>query len=208
MSNIALHDWSLDMSRATHRVGLAAGAVLAGALIPLLTSPAAGADEGGPGDTAMDQFFASIANFFSPEDTGNMVTADQFSDMFTGEGTAADQFVDAYYLQISQAFAPEGPIDRFFDGANGAQALDIFGGNGAQGLDAFMDSQYQAISDFFSPEAVGNMLTADQISDLFTGEGTMADQMVDNMYQMISTAFAPEGPVDMFFDSLLGLGAV
>src|SRR5581483_11452358 len=93
MSNIALQDWSLDMSHATHRIGLAAGAVLAGALIPLLTSPAATAD-GGPGDTAMDQFFASIANFFSPEDTGNMVTADQFSDLFTGEGTAADHAVD------------------------------------------------------------------------------------------------------------------
>lgn len=103
------------MSQAIHRVGLAAGAVLAGALIPLLISPAAGADEGTAGDTAVDNFYQQIANFFAPEATGNMVTADQFSDMLTGEGTLADQMVDGLYQSISTAFAAEGPVDGFFD---------------------------------------------------------------------------------------------
>jgi hypothetical protein len=179
---------------AIHRVGLAAGAVLAGALIPLLISPAAGADEGTVGDTAVDNFYQQIANFFAPEATGNVLTADQFSDMLTGEGTPADHMVDAFYQQLSTAFAPEGQVDAFFDG------------NGAQGLDAALDSQYQAIANFFAPEAAGNMLTADQFSDMFTGEGTVADQMVDAMYQSISTAFAAEGPVDSFFDMLFGIG--
>jgi hypothetical protein len=182
------------MSKAIHRVGVAAGAVLAGALIPLLISPAAGADEGTAGDTAVDNFYQQIANFFAPEATGNMVTADQFSDMLTGEGTPADHMVDAFYQQLSTAFAPEGQVDAFFDG------------NGGQGLDAALDSQYQAIANFFAPEATGNMVTADQFSDMLTGEGTLADQMVDGLYQSISTAFAPEGPVDGFFDMLFGIG--
>jgi hypothetical protein len=167
---------------------------LAGALIPLLISPAAGADEGTAGDTAVDNFYQQIANFFAPEATGNMVTADQFSDMVTGEGTPADHIVDAFYQQISTPFAPEGQIDVFFDG------------NGGQGLDAALDSQYQAIANFFAPEATGNMVTADQFSDMLTGEGTLADQMVDGLYQSISTAFAAEGPVDGFFDMLFGIG--
>jgi hypothetical protein len=191
------------MSQAIHRVGLAAGAVLAGGLIPLFISPAAGADEGTVGDAAVDNFYQQISNFFSPEATGNMVTADQFSDMLTGEGTPADHMVDAFYQQLSTAFAPEGPIDRFFDG-NGAQGL--FDGNGAQGLDAALDGQYQAIANFFAPEAIGNMVTADQFSDMLTGEGTLADQMVDGLYQSISMAFAAEGPVDRFIDMLFGIG--
>ena len=158
------------------------------------------------GDTAVDNFYQQISNFFAPEATGNTVTADQFSDMLTGEGTPADHMVDAFYQQLSTAFAPEGPIDAFFDGngANGAQGL--FDGNGAQGLDAALDSQYQAISNFFAPEAVGNMVTADQFSDMLTGEGTLADQMVDGLYQSISMAFAAEGPVDSFVDMLFGIG--
>jgi hypothetical protein len=76
------------------------------------------------------------------------------------------------------------------------------GGNLA---DQAVDNFYQGIANFFSPEAAGNMVTADQFSDMLTGEGTMADQMVDGLYQTISTAFAPEGPVDVFFDSLFGV---
>ena len=182
------------MSQAIHRARLAAGAVLAGAVIPLLISPAASADEGTLGDTAVDNFYQQISNFFAPEATGNMVTADQLSDMLTGEGTPADHMVDAFYQQLSTAFAPEGPIDSFFDG------------NGAQGLDAALDNQYQAIANFFSPEAIGNVMTADQFSDMLTGEGTMADQMADGLYQSISTAFAAEGPIDGFFDMLFGIG--
>jgi hypothetical protein len=181
------------MNQATHRVGLAAGAVLAGALIPLLTSPAAGADEGTVGDTFVDNSYQAIANFFAPEAAGNMVTADQFSDLLTGEGTPADHMVDTFYQQLSTGFAPEGQVDAFFDGTD------------AKGLDAFLDSQYQAIADFFTPEATGNMLTADQFSDMLTGEGTLADQMLDGLYQSISTAFAPEGPVDVLFDSLFNV---
>src|SRR5246127_3658209 len=126
VSNIALHDWSSDMNQATHRVELAAGAVLAGALITLAAAPTAGAD---------------------PAAVGNAVTADQFSDLFTGEGTQADQAVDNFY---------------------------------------------QGIADFFSPEATGNMVTADQFSDLLTGEGTQADRAVDNLYQGIADFFSPE----------------
>lgn len=68
-----------------------------------------------------------------------------------------------------------------------------------------MDNFYQSIANFFAPEDTGNMVTADQFSDMFMGEGTMADQLLDGLYQTISTAFAPEGPVDVFFDALLGL---
>ena len=82
------------MNQATHRVELAAGAVLAGALITLAAAPTAGAD---------------------PAAVGNAVTADQFSDLLTGEGTMADQMVDALYQGISAAFQPEGPIDVFLD---------------------------------------------------------------------------------------------
>ena len=122
------------MNQATHRVGLAGGAALAGALITLAAAPTAGADpaavgsavtadqfsdlltgEGTQADQAVDNFYQGIANFFSPEATGNMVTADQFSDLLTGEGTLADQMLDGLYQSISMAFAPEGPVDVFFD---------------------------------------------------------------------------------------------
>ena len=122
------------MNQATHRVELAAGAVLAGALITLGAAPIAGADpaalgnavtadqfsdlltgEGTQADQAVDNFYQGIANFFSPEATGNMLTADQFSDLLTGEGTLADQMLDGLYQSISTAFAPEGPVDVFFD---------------------------------------------------------------------------------------------
>ena len=42
------------------------------------------------------------------------------------------------------------------------------------------------------PAAVGNAVTADQFSDLLTGEGTPADNAVDNFYQAIANFFAPE----------------
>ena len=122
------------MNQATHRVGLAAGAVLAGALITLAAAPTAGADpaavgnavtadqfsdlltgEGTQADHAVDNFYQGIANFFSPEAMGNAVTADLFSDLLTGEGTMADQTVDAIYQGISTAFQVEGPIDVFLD---------------------------------------------------------------------------------------------
>jgi hypothetical protein len=72
-------------------------------------------------------------------------------------------------------------------------------------LDQMIDNSYQAIANFWAPEAGTNVFTADMFSDLFTGEGNAADQMVDNLYQMIATAFAPEGSIDVFLDPLLGI---
>jgi hypothetical protein len=60
--------------------------------------------------------------------------------------------------------------------------------------------------------AVGNAVTADQFSDLLTGEGTQADQAVDNFYQGIANFFAPEAmgsnavTADLFSDMLTGEG--
>jgi hypothetical protein len=71
--------------------------------------------------------------------------------------------------------------------------------------DQAVDNFYQGIANFFSPEAMGNAVTADQFSDLLTGEGTMADQTVDAIYQGISMAFQTEGPIDVFLDSLFGV---
>jgi hypothetical protein len=218
MSNIALHDWRLDMSKATHRIGLAGGAVFAGALMSLAMASTAGADpngavgaavtadqfsdlftgEGTQADQAVDNFYQGIANFFAPEAEGTAFTADRFSDLFTGEGTQADRAVDNFYQGIANFFAAE-PM-----GSAGAQAAVVLTGEGNP-LDQAVDNVYQSIANFFAPEAAGNVFTADAFSDLFTGEGTMADQMVDNMYQMISSAFAPEGPIDMFLDPLLGI---
>ena len=115
-------------------LGVAAGALCAGALITLADAPTAGADpaavgnavtadqfsdlftgDGTRADQMVDNFYQGIANFFSPEATGNMLTADQFSDLLTGEGTLADQMLDGLYQSISTAFAPEGPVDVFFD---------------------------------------------------------------------------------------------
>jgi hypothetical protein len=178
MSNIELHDWSLDMSTTTHRIGLGAGAVFAGALMSLATASTAGADPIGA--------------------AGAAVTADQFSDLFTREGTQADRAVDNFYQGIANFFAPESM------GSAAAQAAGVLTGEGNP-LDQAVDNFYQGVANFFNPEAVSNTLTIDQFSDMLAGEGTMADQMVDNMYQMISTAFAPEGPIDMFLDPLLGI---
>ena len=166
------------MNQATHRVGLAGGAALAGALITLAAAPTAGAD---------------------PAAVGSVVTADQFSDLLTGEGTQADQAVDNLYQGIANFFSPEA--------AGNAATADLLGMSTGEGslADQAVDNFYQGIADFFSPEATGNMVTADQFSDLLTGEGTLADQMLDGLYQSISMAFAPEGPVDVFFDSLFGV---
>ena len=42
------------------------------------------------------------------------------------------------------------------------------------------------------PAAVGNAVTADQFSDLFTAEGTQADGADDNFYQGSLTYLSPE----------------
>jgi hypothetical protein len=191
----------------TAGIGAGAGALFAGALITLVTAPTAGAEPSNPVDQAVDHLYQGIANYFSPEAMGNAVTADQFSDLFTGEGTQADKAVDNLYQGIANFFAPEtGPADQFSDmftgdGAGGAGTLT---GSLVQ-FDKMIDSFDQGIANFFSPEAMGNAVTADMFSDMFTGEGTLADQMVDNLYQGISMALQPEGPVDMFVDSMLGL---
>jgi hypothetical protein len=62
-----------------------------------------------------------------------------------------------------------------------------------------------------TPMLVGNAVTADQFSDLFTGEGTQADQAVDNFYQGIANFFAPEAAgnavtADLFSDLFTGEG--
>ncbi|HEY9303886.1 MAG TPA: hypothetical protein VIO95_06315, partial [Mycobacterium sp.] len=59
--------------------------------------------------------------------------------------------------------------------------------------------------------AVGNAATADQFSDLFTGEGTQADRAVDNFYQGIANFFSPEATTgtltaDQFSDPFTGEG--
>jgi hypothetical protein len=59
------------------------------------------------------------------------------------------------------------------------------------------------------PAAAG--VTADQFSDLLTGEGTPADNAVDNFYQGIANFFAPEAvgngvTADQFSDLLTGEG--
>src|ERR1700730_3936298 len=73
--------------------------------------------------------------------------------------------------------------------------------------DQAVDNFYQGIANVFSPEAMGNAVTADQFSDLFTGEGTQADKMVDNFYQGIANFFAPEtGGADQFSDMFTGQG--
>lgn len=61
------------------------------------------------------------------------------------------------------------------------------------------------------PAAVGAAVTADQFSDLFTGEGTLADHAVDNFYQAIANFFSPEAvgnavTADQFSDLLTGEG--
>ena len=185
----------------TAGVGTGAGGLLAGVLITLATAPTAGAEPSNPADQAVDNFYQGIANFFSPEAMGNAVTADQFSDLFTGEGNQADKMVDNFYQGIANFFAPEtGAADQFSDMFTGE-------GAGAAQFDQAVDSSLQGIANFFAPEAGGNAVTADMFSDMLTGEGTLADQMVDNFYQGISMAFQPEGPVDVFLDSLLGVSA-
>jgi hypothetical protein len=55
------------------------------------------------------------------------------------------------------------------------------------------------------PAAVGDAVTADQFSDLLTGEGTQADQAVDNFYQGIANFFAPEAMGNAATADLLGM---
>jgi hypothetical protein len=93
-SNMSRNERTADRRRRRPALGVAAGALFAGALITLAGAPTAGAD---------------------PAAVGSAVTADQFSDMLTGEGTLADQMVDNFYQGISMAFQPEGPIDVFLD---------------------------------------------------------------------------------------------
>lgn len=171
-------------------MGMAAGAAFAATLIGLANAPVAGADEGSLADTLVDDLYQGIANFFTPEAGGNAFTADYFQDILTGEGTPADQLFDGFNKLEVTAFQPEGLVDNLFDGQEG------------QGLDTVVDDDLQAIANFFAPEATGNMVTADQFSDLFTGEGTAANQLFDAFYAAINTAFQPEGLIDGFFDQM------
>lgn len=166
-------------------VGMAAGAAFTAALIGLANAPMAGADEGSVADTLVDGLYQGIANFFAPEAGGNLLTADYFQDVLTGEGTPADQLFDAFNQLEVAAFQPEGLIDGLFDGVEG------------QGLDVPVDNGLGAIANVFAPEG-----PADQFSDLFTGEGTAADQIFDSLYSAINTAFQPEGLIDGFFDQM------
>lgn len=164
-------------------VGMATGAAFAAALIGLANAPVAGADEGSVADTAVDDLYQALANFFAPEGAG--FSADHYSDRLTGEGTALDKLVDGFYQLEVKAFQPEGPIDALFDGREG------------KGLDVAIDNHLQAIANFFTPEG-----TADHFSDLLFAEGTHADQMIDAFDTAINTAFQPEGLIDGFLDQM------
>lgn len=166
-------------------LAMAAGGAFAAALMGLADPPVAGADEGSLADTLVDDLYQGIGNFFTPEAEGNVFTADYFQDLLTGEGTPADQIFDAFNQLETTAFQPEGLIDELFDGEEG------------QGLDVAVDNDLQAIANLFAPEG-----PVDQFSDLFTGDGTAADQIFDGFYAAVNMAFQPEGLIDGFFDQM------
>jgi hypothetical protein len=79
---------------------------------------------------------------------------------------------------------------------------------GAEGsaVDTAWDNFLQGIANAFAPEVPeGTLLDPDAFClTLLTCTEPPGDQMIDAFYLTVNTAFQPEGPIDAFFDQLLG----
>jgi hypothetical protein len=77
---------------------------------------------------------------------------------------------------------------------------------GAEGgaLDTAVDNFLQGIANVFPPEFNEGSLGDPDAFCLTFFTCMDNDQMIDSLYQAINTDFQPEGPIDNFFDQLLG----
>jgi hypothetical protein len=77
---------------------------------------------------------------------------------------------------------------------------------GAEGdaVDTAVDNFLQGIANSFAPEINEGSLGDPDAFCLTFFTCTDNDQMIDSLYQAVNTDFQPEGPIDNFFDQLLG----